>query len=276
MKASTFFGILFGLAAIFGAYYLDGGSFSALFMAAPLIIVIGGTLSAGLAGSSFGQIAKIPQLFAIAFNPPHWDKMQIIDKIFNLSKKSRKDGILALENELKNIEDPFLKKLIRICVDGADPEIFDEIVESEVSYISKRHSENIDLFVKLGGYSPTMGIIGTVMGLILTLSNAGSDPNELIKHIATAFVATMWGIMLANLLWLPMADKLRRIHKNELEIMQLMADGVRGLQVGENPSMIKSKLMSIFPIAEQDFSFVVPASKPVVTPEAQVPINEAK
>ncbi len=178
--------------------------------------------------------------------------MQIIDQITFLSKKSRKEGILSLEDELKNTSIPFLRKLLRICVDGADPEVYDAIVDSEIAYISKRHNEGIELFSKLGGYSPTMGIIGTVMGLILTLSNAGSDPNVLIQHIAGAFVATMWGIVLANILWLPVADKLRRIHRDEIEMMQLMIDGVRGLQVGENPSIVRSKLMSIFPIPEQE------------------------
>jgi len=248
MKASTLFGIILGLVAIFGAYLLDGGKLESLFMVTPLVIVIG----AGLAGSSFKQMAKMPKLFAIAINPPEWNKIKIIDKISYLSKKSRKEGILSLESELKGIDYPFMKKLLKACIDGADPETFEAIADSEITHISKRHNEGIELFNKLGGYSPTMGIIGTVMGLILTLSNAGSDPTELIGHIATAFIATMWGIVLANILWLPVSDKLKRIHRDELEIMQLIVNGINGLHIGENPSTIRSKLMSIFPIPEQD------------------------
>lgn len=254
MKINTLVGILLGLLAIFGAYFLEGGKHEALFMLSPLIIVVGGTLSAGLAGTSLSVFAKIPKLIAIAFNPPEENKMQLINQITEFSKKSRKEGILALEGEIKRVDNPFMRKLLRICIDGADQEVFDQIVESEISHLEKRHNEGIELFSKLGGYSPTMGIIGTVMGLILTLSQVGSDPNELIKNIATAFIATMWGIILANILWLPISDKLRKVHNDEMEIIQLIVDGIRGIHSGDNPSSIKSKLMSIFPIPEQEQS----------------------
>lgn len=252
MKINTLVGILLGLTAIFGAYFLDGGSYEALFMISPLIIVIGGTLSAGLAGTSLSVFARIPKLIGIAFNPPEENKMMLINQITEFSKKSRKEGILALEREIRNVSNPFMRKLLRICIDGADQEVFDQIVESELTHLEKRHNEGIELFSKLGGYSPTMGIIGTVMGLILTLSQVGSDPNELIKHIATAFIATMWGIILANILWLPISDKLRKIHNDEMEILQLITDGIRSIQSGDNPSSIKSKLMSVFPIPAQE------------------------
>lgn len=252
MKASTFFGILFGLAAIIGGYLWEGGSVDSLVMLPAMLIVFGGTLAAGLAGSSFQQMANLPKLFWIAFNPPFWDKQKLINQIVVLSTVARKEGILAIENRMSSIEHPFLKKLFRICIDGADPETFLNIVENETAYISKRHNENIDLFIKLGGYSPTMGIIGTVMGLISTLAAAGSDPNELIRHIASAFIATMWGIMMANIVWLPVGDKLKRIHRDEMELIQIMSDGVRAVQLGENPSVIKSKLLSAFPLSEQE------------------------
>ncbi len=252
MKASTFFGLLLGLVAIFGAYLWEGGSINSLFMLPAMLIVFGGTLAAGLAGSSFRQILLLPRLFWISFNPPQWDKMNLINQIVALATLARKEGILAIEAKLKTIEHPFLRKLFKICIDGADPETFLNIVESEVMYISKRHNENSDLFIKLGGYSPTMGIIGTVMGLISTLAAAGSDPNDLIRHIASAFIATMWGIIMANVVWLPVGDKLKRIHRDEMELIQIMTDGVRAVQFGENPSVIRTRLISAFPLIEQD------------------------
>ncbi len=251
MRASTFWGLLLGFAAIFGAYWLEGGAINALFMLPAMMIVFGGTLAAGLAGSSFRQMLLLPRLILIAFNPKQWDKVKIINQIVLLSTLARKEGILSIESKLNTIEHPFLRKLFKICIDGADPETFTNIVESETAHLSKRHNENIDLFVKLGGYSPTMGIIGTVMGLISTLAAAGNDPNELIRHIASAFIATMWGIIMANVVWLPIGDKLKRIHRDEVELIQIMSDGVRAVQLGENPSIIHSKLLSAFPLSEQ-------------------------
>ncbi len=252
MKLSTLFGIILGLAAIFGAYILEGGSYDSLFVLPAMIIVFGGTIAAGLAGSSFKQIAKLPRLFLIAFNPPKYDRLAIINQIVEYATIARKEGILFIESKLDKVKHPFMKKLFKICIDGADPDALMKIVDAEIYYLSNRHNANIDLFAKLGGYSPTMGIIGTVMGLISTLASAGSDPNVLIRHIATAFIATMWGILMANVVWLPVGDKLKRIHKEELEIMNIIVDGIQSVQLGENPSVIRSKLLSAFPLPEQE------------------------
>jgi chemotaxis protein MotA len=252
MKLSSLFGIVLGLVAIFGAYFAEGGSIDILFLWPAMSIVFGGSLAAGLAGSSFAQIAALPKLFYIAFFPPVHDKKKIIDEIVKYAFMARKEGILSIENKLSQMSYPFMRKLFKICIDGANPEDFTAIVESEVVFLSKRHNANIEIFTKLGGYAPTMGIIGTVMGLISALASAGSDPNVLIRHIASAFIATMWGILSANIIWLPIADKLKRIHRDELEIIQIMTDGIRAVQLGENPSVIRSKLLSAFPLPIQE------------------------
>lgn len=253
MKISTLVGIICGLAAIFGAYLWEGGSFDSLFMLPAMLIVFGGTLAAGLAGSSFKQVGLIPKMITLSINPPKYDRVKIIDDITNFATLARREGILAIEDKLNNMEHPFMRKLFKICIDGADPETLMKIVDSEIAFISNRHNANIDLFVKMGGYSPTMGIIGTVMGLISTLAAAGSDPNVLIRHIATAFIATMWGILMANIVWLPIGDKLKKIHREEMEIISIMVDGVQSVQLGENPSVIRSKLLSAFPLPEQEY-----------------------
>jgi chemotaxis protein MotA len=252
MKFSTLLGIVLGLFSIFGAYILEGGTFDSLFMLPAMLIVFGGTIAAGMAGSSFRQVSLIPQLIIIAINPPKYDRLKIIDQIVNLATLARREGILSIENKLNEMLHPFMKKLFKICIDGADPDTLVKIVDSEIGFLTNRHQANIELFTKLGGYSPTMGIIGTVMGLISTLASAGSDPNVLIHHIATAFIATMWGILMANIVWLPISDKLRRIHKEEIEIISIMMDGVQSVQLGENPSVIRSKLLSAFPLPEQE------------------------
>ncbi len=252
MKASTLIGILFGLIAIFGAFLWEGGTIETLFMLPAMTIVFGGTLAAGLAGSSMKQMAKIPQLFKLSISPPHYNLDEIINQIVYFSGVARREGLLAIEPLLKKAKHPFLKKLFEICIDGADPQTLQEIVETEIHHITERHNANINLFVKMGGYSPTMGIIGTVMGLISTLAAAGSDPNVLIHHIASAFIATMWGILMANIVWLPIGDKLKLLHNQEMQILQVMLTGVYAVQLGETPSVIRSRLISAYPLSEQE------------------------
>ena len=144
-----------------------------------------------------------------------------------------------------------MRKLFQVAIDGADPDTIQKVSESEIEYITERHLANINLFNKLGGFSPTMGIIGTVMGLISTLASAGSEPKVLIHHIASAFIATMWGIFMANIVWLPIADKLRNLHTEEIQMLQVMVDGVYSVQLGETPSVIRAKLVGAFPLSQQ-------------------------
>ncbi len=251
MKASTLVAIILGFAAVFGAFYWEGGSFDMVFWLPPMLIVFGGTLMAGMAGSSFEQFKRMPFLIKLSFNPRKYNIEKIISQIVMFAGMARKEGILSIEPKLNEVEHPFLKKLFEICIDGADPETLGQIVTSEVSHITDRHEANINYFLKLGGYSPTMGIIGTVMGLIATLASAGQDPNVLIHHIASAFIATMWGILMANMFWLPIGDKLQTMHDEEMSIIQVMLDGVNGVQLGETPTVIRARLISVFPLSRQ-------------------------
>ncbi len=251
MKISTIVGVIVGFLAIFGGYLWEGGTFDSLFMLPAMLIVFGGTLAAGTAATSFEQIFRIPILFKIAFLPPRYDLEAIINQIVLFSGIARREGIMALEDRLDQVKHPYLKKLFEISIDGTDPDTLQTIVENEIQYITERHEQNIGLFVKLGGYSPTMGIIGTVMGLIATLAAAGEDVTELVRHISSAFIATMWGILMANIVWLPVGDKLRRVHEDEMYIMQVMLEGVHSVQLGETPSIIRNKLICAFPLTTQ-------------------------
>lgn len=251
MKASTLIGILFGFAAIFGAFIWEGGTLDALIMLPAMLIVFGGTLAAGLAGSSFNDMARIPKLFWLAVNPPKYELDKIVKQIIEYSYIARRQGILAIDDKIPEMKHPFMQKLFQICIDGSDPETLNLIVNSEIANISHRHNKNIGLFMKMGGYSPTMGIIGTVMGLISTLAAAGSDPNILIHHIASAFIATMWGILMANVFWLPIGDKLKAMHNEEIQLINIMFEGVYSVQLGETPMVIKQKMIGAFPLKTQ-------------------------
>lgn len=251
MSAATLIGIIFGSLSIFGAFLWEGGKIDALFMLPAMLIVFGGTFAAAIAGTSWEQFKKLPILIKIAFFPKHYDTIEIINSIHKFAVRSRKEGILSLEEELKRIKHPYLAKFLEVAIDGADPETLDNIASLEISNLNERHNENISLFTKMGGYSPTMGIIGTVMGLISTLASAGSDPNVLIHHIASAFIATMWGIFMANIVWLPIADKLRHLHTKEISQINIIIEGIEALLIGENPYVIQARLASALPIPAQ-------------------------
>ncbi|MDX9790903.1 MAG: MotA/TolQ/ExbB proton channel family protein [Candidatus Kapaibacterium sp.] len=251
MKSSTLFGIIIGTIAILGSFLLEGGKTEYLFLLPPMIIVIVGTLAAGLAGHSFQVFLNIPKLIKISISPPEYDVKGIITQIVYFASIARKDGLLALEEQMKNAKHPYLRKWMENLIDGADHEALDTLTDIELQAIADRHFQNIGFFNKLGGYSPTMGIIGTVMGLIATLASVGSEPAVLIANIASAFIATLWGIFMANIVWLPTADKLRFLHEEEVKILNIIINGVKSIQKGDIPLVIHAKLVSSLPLNAQ-------------------------
>jgi chemotaxis protein MotA len=250
-KNGSLYGLLIGFAAIFGAYLIEGGSFEALFLLPSMIIVFGGTFSATIIGVGYEKFKKIFSLMKLAYFPPKYNIQQLIDGFVKVSIKSRQEGILAIEANLSRLVYPFPKKMLHFVMDGTDIDSLESIALSEMKAMQGRHNTYITMFNKMGGYAPTMGIIGTVMGLIMTLANAGKDPTMLIHSIATAFIATLWGILSANLLWLPIADRLKQCHLEEKYMMEVALEGVMAIQSGEIPSIVKSRLMSLLPQKEQ-------------------------
>jgi len=251
-KNGSLYGLLLGLVAVFGAYLIEGGSFGALFLFPSMIIVFGGTFSATIIGAGFDKFRKMFSLIKMAYFPPKYDIKQLIDGFVKVSVTSRQEGILAIEGQLGKLAYPFPKKMMHFVMDGTDIDLLESIAMGEMKAMQGRHNIFISMFNKMGGYAPTMGIIGTVMGLIMTLANAGKDPNALIHSIATAFIATLWGIFSANLLWLPIADRLKQCHLEEKYMMDVSLEGVMAIQSGEIPSIVKSRLMSLLPQKEQD------------------------
>jgi chemotaxis protein MotA len=250
-KSGSLYGLLFGFTAVFGAYFLEGGSFRALFLFPSMLIVFGGTFSATIIGVGFDKFKKTLSLIKLAYFPPKYDIKQLIDGFVKVAVKSRQEGILAIEGQLNKLIYPFPKKMMHFVMDGTDIDLLESIALGEMKAMQGRHNSYISMFNKMGGYAPTMGIIGTVMGLIMTLANAGKDPNTLIHSIASAFIATLWGIFSANLLWLPIADKLKQCHLEEKYMMEVSLEGVMAIQSGEIPSIVKSRLMSLLPQKEQ-------------------------
>jgi len=251
LELGTIAGLFFGMVCIFGSFLMEGGKIGALIMIPAMTIVFGGTFATAMIGTSFKQFSRMWKFALVAFIAPKHDVEGMIESIVRYATIARKDGLLSLEKELNSIQQVFLKKMLRFAIDGTDPQTMRSVAEAEMGFLNERHVSNAQVFQKMGGYSPTMGIIGTVMGLIVTLANAGGDPNDLIHHIATAFIATLWGIFMANIVWLPIADKLKTINGEENLIMEVTLEGVLSLQAGEIPVIVRAKLRAMLPSGEQ-------------------------
>lgn len=252
LDKATVIGLSLGVIAIFGSFLWEDGKMAGLLMPAAMLIVFAGTFAAALIGTSLKTFLGMGKLLQLVLFPPQFAVRGAIETIVRFSTIARKDGLLALEKELSGIDNAFMKKILRLAIDGTEPETLRLLAETEVNYVAERHAHGAALFQKMGGYSPTMGIIGTVMGLIATLSKAGDDPDTLIRSIGGAFVATLWGVFMANLVWLPIADKLKHIHNEEYFFMDLIVEGILAIQAGEVPSVIKAKLNSMLPATEQE------------------------
>jgi chemotaxis protein MotA len=170
----------------------------------------------------------------------------LVDDIVKLAEKARREGLLALEDAMKDVENAFLKKGLQLAIDGTDSDELSSILEAEVDAKRKADKAAAKIFDSMGGYSPTIGIIGTVIGLVHVLENL-SDPGKLGHLIAGAFVATLWGVMSANVMWLPMGNKLKRLSEIECAQMELVIAGIINIQAGANPRLVAQKLRSLLP-----------------------------
>jgi chemotaxis protein MotA len=241
MDISTIVGILLGFGGLIIGFVLEGGEVSALFLGPPAIIVFGGTFGAVLASFPLKEIKKLPMWFKIAFTDKGFGADEAYETLVRFAEKARREGLLSLEQELETVTDRFTRQGMQLVIDGTDPDVTREILESNISVMEKRHKVGIAVFEAAGGYAPTMGIIGTVMGLVHVLGNL-SDPESLSKSIAGAFIATLYGVATANILWLPIATKLKQKDKFEVAAMEMVLDGILSIQAGENPSILKEKL----------------------------------
>ena len=227
---------------LLAGFTLDGGSILALVGIPALIIIVAGTVGAITVSSSLRDVMRMPGLIMQSMQRVAGPSPQLAQQLLEFAEKARRDGILSLEDTVEDLEDEMLRKGLRLVVDGTESEILVEVLESDLAIMEQRKMEDAILFETAGGFSPTMGIIGTVMGLVLVLGHLGGDSNELGRSVATAFIATLYGIGLANLLWLPVGNKLKSQVKQFRLQKQLIIVGVRSIQQGESPALVKEKI----------------------------------
>ncbi|MBP7528463.1 MAG: flagellar motor protein [Syntrophorhabdaceae bacterium] len=243
MDIATVLGLLVGIGSVLVSFIMEGGHLSALIQVPAMILVIFGTFGAATVTTSVKQLVNLPNLMKVAFFEKKMDSRQLIDLLFDLSQKARKNGLLSLEKDLDAIEEPFLRKAIQLAIDGFETNKIREILEIEMAYIEERHKAGANFFLKLGGFSPTLGIMGTVLGLIHALGNMESSSN-MASAIASAFIATLWGVAMANLIYLPLSDKLKHKHQDEALYLEIITEGAISLAMGDNPRVIRMKLVS--------------------------------
>lgn len=241
MDILTVMGVAIGMAALLGGQHLEGGHVQSIMQLTAAIIVLGGTLGAVMVQYSlpiFMQGVKLG-LGAIKAQPEH--SVGYIHQLIDYANIVRKQGILALEPKVKEVKDPFFKKGLQLLMDGTEPRLLREILEVDLAFGEEHHTMAAKVFEAAGGYCPTFGIIGAVMGLIHVMENL-ADPSKLGSGIATAFVATVYGVLAANLLFLPIASKLKMRGQTEGITRQMVIEGLMSIAAGENPRLIQEKL----------------------------------
>jgi len=237
----SFAGLAIGIVAILGGQLLEGGHIGSLVQPTGLLIVLGGTLGAVLLQSPFHVFKRGVQMAKWVWLPPVIEQRRLVDQILNWSQLSRREGLLALENQIPQIKDPSVKNGLQLLVDGADPERIRELLEVEINTFEDEWKQSAKIWDAAGGYSPTIGILGAVMGLIHVMENL-SDPTKLGGGIAVAFVATIYGVGLANLIYLPIAGKLKYYISRMVSTREMLVDGLVGIAVGDNPRIIEGRL----------------------------------
>ena len=238
-------GVVMGLVAILGGQYLEGGSIGSLVQPTALLIVLGGTLGAVLLQSPVHAFKRGVVMARWVWVPPVIEQKRTVDDILRWAQLSRREGLLALENFIPGIKDPFTRKGLQLLVDGADPERIRELLEVDINTFEDEMRQSAKVWESAGGYSPTIGILGAVMGLIHVMENL-SDPSKLGAGIAVAFVATIYGVGLANLVFLPMANKLKAQVARHVTYREMLVDGIIGIANGDNPRIIESRLRGYY------------------------------
>ena len=246
-SGSTDFGLIIGIAMGFGSVLtgmlLEGSSPMSYVVVSAFIIVIGGTLGATMASFGLHAVKKIPASVKRAMLHKSVDRTIAIKTLVRFAEKARREGLLVLEDQLNTTNDEFLRKGVQLVVDGTDPELVRDILQTEVDSFAAEEAHMAAMWAGMGGYSPTLGIIGTVMGLVMVLGNL-SDPMSLGPAIAVAFVATFYGVSTANLVYLPIGGKIKMCLQDEVSSKELMIEGILAIQAGDNPRIVEEKLLA--------------------------------
>ena len=266
MKAATGIGIGTAVAGLLLASMMEGTQPTAFLNIPAIIIIFAGTAGATLAAVGIERMKLVPSLYKRVLSASPLDRMGRIDLLADLADRARREGLLALDGRLGEIEDDYTRKGLQLVVDGTDPEVVAEVLAAEVDGMSARHKANAAVFKQAGGFAPTMGIIGTVMGLVHVLENL-AQPATLGPAISGAFIGTLIGVASANVVFLPVAHRLVVLSHEEVALRVMTMEGLLAIQAGDNPRIVRDKLMGYVPPEErtgEDGAAAAPEPAPAV------------
>ena len=252
MEISTLIGAVGGLISVFVGMIIKGAPISSLNNPAAFLIIICGTFSCLFTAFNMNQLKNLPKLIKMVFfKPALHEKADLLNMFIELSQIARREGILALESKVQEIEDPFFRSGLGMVIDGMDPEFVSDVMDAELTVMQARHAEGRSVFKQAGTYAPTLGVLGAVVGLIAALGNM-NDIDKLGHAIAAAFVATILGIYTGYVLWLPFENKLKVFSEMEISQKRMIIEGILSLQAGDSPTAIEAKLMVFIPQSERE------------------------
>jgi len=267
MKAASIIGLVIAFVGVAGGATVEGTAVTAIIAPPALMVVLGGTLGATMAAVGMDGIKAILPGYKLIASPPELDLGGRVRELVGLAEKARKDGLLALEGELGSIDDAYMRTGLQLVVDGTEPELVREVLEGEIDAMEQRHKVGFDTFEKAGGFAPTIGIIGTVLSLIHVLGNL-SDPGGLGPSISGAFIATLLGVGTANIIYLPVGARLKKLSGQESMMRTMVLEGILAIQAGDNPRIVSQKLLTFVPPAEREEAGSGPNLKAVSDPPA--------
>ena len=254
MIPATVVGMALALGSLIAMMLLEGSSPLAVILLPPLVLVFGATFGAAVAGSTMADLRKLGSWFRMAFGPDEASTtVSLIAQLVELATLARKEGMLPLENRARSVGDPFLRRGLQLAIDAVPIDQLRHVLEREIDATRADDLVAARFFAKMGGYAPTIGIIGTVVGLVQVLKSL-QDPSVLGPLVASAFVATLWGVLSANFFWLPISVKIRRNADLRVAQMELVVEGVCEILAGTNPRAIRQKLRAMLPPSEAQLS----------------------
>ncbi len=251
MDPATLIGVIGAVVFIIVANLMEGGNPMSLLLLPPMLLVFGTTLMVTMAGGTIPDAKNALASLKTAFTGKVRPAGEVVPMVVALAEKARREGLLALEDALADVDEPFLSRGLTLAIDGTDPEEVRDILEAEVIAVRAEAKQSAKFWNAAGAYAPTIGIIGTVMGLVHVLENL-AQPEELGHLIAGAFVATLWGVMSANVFFLPVGARILRLGELETARMELIIEGIAALQAGSNPRVVAQRLQSLLPADQRE------------------------
>lgn len=262
MDLSTIIGVIVGIVLI-GSAIIMGGNGELFISLQSSMIVLGGTLAGTMVSVSMSEMMKIPHLFRIALQDIRLNSDDIIDVLVEFAEKARREGLLALEQDVMEINDEFLQKGVQLVVDGTDPELVRNIMETKLTFLEERHTKGRRIMDTMGQLAPAFGMIGTLIGLINMLSML-DDPDNLGPSMAVALITTLYGALLANLFFIPLSNKLKERSEEEILLKEVMIEGILSIQAGENPRIVEEKLTAFLANSDEEVEVETEAEATVV------------